>query len=540
MDMIRKHKKAIQTVVGLGIFALALFVVIFFIFKRCRAEYNADYTDTLLWANAAVESGHFYNPDYWYAYFLPFSGVPIMIPIVAVFGLTYFSHQLGMTVFALLFGAALFAFMRAMNQNTGESLALSGITMILMCCSQITRMIFYGHIIHYSLAIVFMCVGFCLLKRSDAFYPGSKKGRIYTILAAVWCMLCTTNGMATVVLFFIPFAGCLVMERYFDARPISLKGDAPLIKTVSWLAAGGAVGYIIKMIFFSSTEYEDSITALLPSDGWVFKQSPFLLEWIKVLTEFSGGDVPVKSFEGIRMLSLYLLALVILIVPFFAILSYKKIQDRMLRLLIIYYWIMFAMTILTYSVSYAVVQTWRLAGLVCTALILTMLYTVYMIRSARHVRWFVPVVPVIALCVFISMLDVKYIPSALNYNQNDSLISIFREHGLTRGYSFFWNSANAATVLSDSEIVVSPIVINPDGTYEVRKYQSEPWEYEDVPGLDRYFVVIDSQEMEYAADTLAKHKIEEIKYQDHLYIWVFDRNIFHDLKPVFCEKKEDS
>ena len=113
MDFLRRHKKIISDVFGLGVLVLSLFVVVFFIWKRCRAEYNGDYTDTLLWANAAVTSGHFYNPDYWYAYFIPFSGIPLMIPIVSAFGLTYFSQQLGMTVFALIFAAALFVFFKA-------------------------------------------------------------------------------------------------------------------------------------------------------------------------------------------------------------------------------------------------------------------------------------------------------------------------------------------------------------------------------------------------------------------------------------------
>ena len=166
MDILKKHKKLISVVFGLGVYVLSLFVVVFFIWKRCRAEYNGDYTDTLLWANAAVTSGHFYDPDYWYAYFIPFSGIPLMIPIVSIFGLTYFSHQLGMTVFAVIFAAALFVFFKALGYTLGGSSALSGLTMILMCSSQITRMIFYGHIIHYSLAVVFMCFGFVMLKHS--------------------------------------------------------------------------------------------------------------------------------------------------------------------------------------------------------------------------------------------------------------------------------------------------------------------------------------------------------------------------------------
>ncbi len=535
MDILRKHKNLISIVFGLGVFVLSLFVVVFFIWKRCRAEYNGDYTDTLLWANAAVTSGHFYDPDYWYAYFIPFSGIPLMIPIVSAFGLTYFSHQLGMTVFTVIFAIALFVFLKSLDNTIGEASALSGITMILMCSSQITRMIFYGHIIHYSLAVVFMCIGFVMLKHSTFFVPDEKKARAFTACLGIWCMLCTTNGMATIVLFFIPLAGSVILERYFDKRPISYTGDKSLIKSTSVLAAGGLAGFVIKSLFFSSKNYEDSITSLLPSDGWVWKQSPFLLEWIKVLTGDSHSDVPMMSFDGIRMLCMYLLALAILIVPVFAIFSYRKIENRMLRLFIIYYWTMFGMTMLTYSVSYALVSNWRLAGLVCTALMLSLAYTLYMLKNKSHVRWFVLIIPIICVCTFVAMLTVKRIPSALNANRNDNLIEIYKEHGLTRGYSSFWNSANAVTVLSDDSVHVSPIVFWPDGRYGVRHYQSQPSDYEDVAGCDRYFVAVDAEEMEYTKDTLVKNSIEQIKYEDNLYILVFDRNVFDNFEPVFSD-----
>lgn len=549
MGQIKEKRNIISAAVGICMFLLGILVVIFYIYKRCRAEYNADFTDTLLWANASVESGHFYNPDYWYAYFLPFSGIPIMIPIVAAFGLTYFSHQLGMTIFVILFAAALVCFFRAADCRYADAFALSGITLILMCASEITRMIFYGHIIHYSLVIVFMCVAFSLLKRSSLFAgtapdPASgktgaaKRTKCFTVLTAVWCMLCCTNGIATSLLFFVPLVATLVMERFLDKTPISTDNDRELFGNIAIITGGGLLGIIIKLVFFSSSEYESSITALLPSDGWVWKQSPFLLEWIKVLTGSSSDDVLMQSFDGIRILTMYVFALFLLVVPVFAAISYRKIQNRILRLLIIYYWLMFAVTMLTYSVSYALVSNWRLAHIACASVILTLLYTFHMIKEKLFVRWFVILLPALAVFTLMSMLIVKNIPSASDANQNDKLIAIYREHGLSRGYSSsFWNSANAATVLSDGEIVVSPITINPDGSYEVRRYQSEPAEYEDVPGTDRYFVVVDGEDMEYAADTLGKNTVEEIKYQDDMYIWVFDRNIFEDLEPVFTVSK---
>lgn len=536
MELINRNRKIIEVLAGVVILAAGLFVALFFIWSRCRAEYNADYTDTLLWANAAVKSGGFYDPDYWYAYFLPFSGIPIMIPIVAAHGLTYFSHELGMTAFVFILAVALYLLARSLDATRGVAMAFSGIIMILMCASNTTRMIFYGHIIHYSLVIVFFSVAFYLLRHSLVFEENGKHARLFTILIPIWCMLCTTNGMATIILFFVPFVGSVVLERYFQARPISYEGDRSFIHTVVLFAAGGLAGFAIKLAFFGNLEYEDSITSLLPYDGWVWNQVPFLLEWVTVLTGKSTAiDIKMMSFDGIRILSLYYFAFIILIVPVFAIISYRKITNRMLRLLIICYWTMFAVTLATYSVSYAITFNWRLSGLVCMATILTIAYAYHMIKSKRHVRWFVPLVPVVAFCMIICALTVKHIPSAVDANPNDQLISILDEHGLTRGYSMFWNGANAITVLSDNRIVVSPIEIMHDGSYEVRHYQSEPEGYEDVEGLDRYFVIVDGEDMGYTADTLGKNKIEEIKYQDNMYIWVYDRNIFSDGEPVFCD-----
>ena len=535
MELWNRHKKTVATLAGTGLFILALLVVIFFLYKRCRAEYNGDYTDTLLWAYTAVKSGHFYDPDYWYAYFLPFSGIPIMMPIVSVFGLTYFSHQLGMTVFVLIFAAGLVSYMRSLDLTYGESFAVSGIVMILMCASQITRMIFYGHVIHYSLAIVFMCIAFSLLKHSSVYDADNKKGRLYTVIMCVFCMLCATNGIATILLFFVPFTFSLVLERYLDKKPISYAKDKRLIINVAYMCGSCVAGFLLKTVLFPSRNYEASITSLLPSDGWVWKQSPFLLEWIKVLTDAAGSDTLMGSFDGIRILCMYVLALTILVIPVFALFSYKKIANRMIRLLILFYHLMFATTMLTYSVSYALVSNWRLAGLVCAALLTSIVYILYMIKEKLYVRWVILAIPVIAVCILISMLTVKQIPSALNANRNDQLIGIYKEHGLTRGYSSFWNSANAVTVLSDNEIQVAPIVFWPDGRYGVRHYQSGPSDYEDVPGVDRYFVAVDAEELSWCEDTLVANCIEKIKYDDGLYILVFDRNVFEDQNPVFSE-----
>ena len=202
--------------------------------------------------------------------------------------------------------------------------------------------------------------------------------------------------------------------------------------------------------------------------------------------------------------------------------------------------IMFCATMLSYSVSYALVSNWRLAGLMCSALIVSILFAIEMLQTKQYVRWYVLLVPVFAVFALVCLLTVKKIPSALNANTTDQLIEIYRENGLTRGYATsFWNSTNSANVLSDGEITVAPITLWPDGSYEVRHYQSEPSEYMDDPAVDRYFVVVDGEDMNYAADTLGANRIDEIKFQDGLYIWIYDRNIFDDLEPVFAPEKAE-
>ena len=51
------------------------------------------------------------------------------------------------TLFMVILAAVLVMFMRSVGCSYGEAFGLSGIVMILMCASRVTRMIFYGHII---------------------------------------------------------------------------------------------------------------------------------------------------------------------------------------------------------------------------------------------------------------------------------------------------------------------------------------------------------------------------------------------------------
>ena len=212
MDTNQKKK---ENLIAALVLLAGLLGSVFYIFGRERAEFNLDYTDTLLWAAASVESKALISPDFWYAYIIPFSGSLLMIPLVMIFGVSYLTHELGMTVFILVLAAAVFFCVKAVGLNNGQSAVLTGLFLLLLLGSPITRMIYFGHVIHYSLAILFTCVSILLLNHTD-------KTPLYYILF-VWCFLCSLNGSSALLLFLFPITGAIVLERLLDPKKLTLE-----------------------------------------------------------------------------------------------------------------------------------------------------------------------------------------------------------------------------------------------------------------------------------------------------------------------------
>ena len=94
--------KIIIWVVAGVIFLGAVCVTIYYVTTAQKAEFHADCTDTIMWANATAESGHVYDQEFSYACFLPFSTSTIMYPLLHFFGLSMTAHIVGMMCFFVL------------------------------------------------------------------------------------------------------------------------------------------------------------------------------------------------------------------------------------------------------------------------------------------------------------------------------------------------------------------------------------------------------------------------------------------------------
>ena len=526
-----------KTLISTAVLATGLIVVMFYIFCREIVDYNLDFTDSLIWAAASVESHSLINPDFWYAYIIPFSGSLLMIPIVKILGVTYLAHELGMALFAIVFTAAVLFGVHAMGLTMRKSCMLTGILLLIISSSSITRMIFFGHVIHYSLAMVFTSIAIILLGKLDCFKtPGryDKRQMIYYALLLIWTCLCCLNGSSALMLFFCPLAGALVMERLLDKAEITFENIKLPAVRLAGMAAAAALGFLIKRYriqpYFDNS-YEESFSAFLSHDQWMWKEQGFFIRFSTLLTGPVYGGTPMLSLDGIFIILRLVLAALLLIVPVIALFFYKKCDNRMMRIILLDYWVLFLLTQLTYSNAKIQEANWRLAALLGMGIIVSMVFLLWILKEPFFCRFGYLIMAVFIMSAGAGALTVGMLPADSSANGYVRLAGVLEENGLTYGYTDLWGGANAITVMTDSRIKVRAIEYLGD-TYAIKRYQGEAGWYEDQPGVDRYFAVVPNDYLAGYEDTLVKHSIEKIPFEETT-ILVFDTNIFKDGKPVY-------
>ena len=522
------NQKKTENLIAALVLLAGLLGSVFYIFGRERAEFNLDYTDTLLWAAASVESKALISPDFWYAYIIPFSGSLLMIPLVMIFGVSYLTHELGMTVFILVLAAAVFFCVKAVGLNNGQSAVLTGLFLLLLLGSPITRMIYFGHVIHYSLAILFTCVSILLLNHTD-------KTPLYYILF-VWCLLCSLNGSSALLLFLFPITGAIVLERLLDPEKLSMETIKKPLFTVCGMLSAGLLGAAVKQFYIGGSfnnAYEENFSSFLGHERWLWKEQSFLLRFITLLTGWVSDGDPLLSLNGAFVLLRFLTAVLLLIIPVFALISYRKYENRMMRLLVLDYWVLFGLTQLIYSVSYVQTENWRLGALLGMSVLVSVTYLFWLGKRELSCRFGYLGLLLLLLTGCINIVSVIRIPHGSLVNGYDRLTETLLENNLTYGYSELWNGANVTTVLSDSKVKIRPVYFSDDGGYEINPYQSEASWYEDQPDTEEYFVLVTASEREKVADTLVKNAVRELEFEDGQSILVFNSNIFRDGQPVY-------
>ena len=127
--------------------------------------------------------------------------------------------------FALLFIASLVFLARSLRFNWYASSALVFIVTMLLSSSDKLREIMWGHVIYYSLGLLFFCVGMGLVIRLQEGNTSTKRPLILATLLFLFTAATATNGIQSLITYIFPIVGALVLER------ILAKEETTLFKT---------------------------------------------------------------------------------------------------------------------------------------------------------------------------------------------------------------------------------------------------------------------------------------------------------------------
>lgn len=111
------------------------------------------------------------------------------------------------------------------------------------------------------------------------------------------------------------------------------------------------------------------------------------------------------------------------------------------------------------------------------------------------------------------------------------LTNMLEDQGLTYGYATFWH-ANAMTVISGDKLKVRNVNVDEDGVQKAVYQTAAAW-YDDQPGQEDYFLLLDTEEYQVLAaakDPLLSRAERSFvltdSYGTNYQVLVFAENIF--------------
>ncbi len=510
------------------LFVFSISMVLYYILVKERVEFDSDFTDTILWSEAMITGNGLFDPKMFYAYTLPFGGSLLMLPFVAVFGVGYTAHALGFVLFLAIFVFSLYKFLRSMDFPVEHTMVASSVILLMSLPTKDTRMIMWGHVIHYSLGLLFVMIAMAVYSGIDTGMPvfskeNIKKSLLLIVLTALFC----TNGLTTILFFCIPFYGAVITERFVCIKDelLCTENRNTAVISITGLCAAGAgfiASAIVQRLSGVTTVYESMFKAIPGWQEWVWDFTERLRIMMVCLAGEIPSEIPMESMTGIRVMYMAFVSLVIIITPFLALCTYRRIENKNIRIYMISYIILLASTMFIYDFSQARGTAHRMIGLYMTALTVTVIFMIWLLMHGALSRFGAVLAIILAIaCVF----SIYNVATLRGQNRYDRLISVLRDNDLHRGYAEYW-SAQVTTVLSGSDITVAPVFISEGGEITPRRYNSRDDQFETVEGIDRYFAFLSSWEYEAVKDTLGKDALDVIPFDEDGYIVVFDHNLF--------------
>lgn len=552
----RWFKVAYALLATLPLFA-ALYLAFYYIYGPGEGYFHSDCTDTIYWANAALEGNGIFDDQYNYAALLPFSTVWIMQPLIKLFGLGMTAHNLGMAIFAVIFaGGVYFCARSARLSHLWSSTAVFAMFMILSCSDKLREMM-WGHTIYYSLGLVLM---FYLLGLGMQFCTAIEEGKkisavIFGVLLLGVSVGSATDGMQIVVLTVLPAAAAFAAERIFSAKDgLITKKTIPALASAAVIAAGTLGGISLLKVITNDgairAGYAAGYSGWSNVSSWLSNAQKFVNHYFSLLGVDMAQNAPIFSVESMKYFFRMAVGILLIAMPIVILCLYGRIKSRGVRLMVWAHFVLTAVVLFGYICGELSAANWRLMPIIGSAAMLTLCGTRDLVSDLGLIevgegagatvvlsRIGALVLAVVIASSLVFAKEVKALdPEYGRDNTNHRLAEFLVEEGLEYGYATFWYS-QAITVLTNSEVRVRNMQIDDRHGVEGRHYQSSLDWYNDQEGVSEYFVILSSSEYKdvFLTDTWERWMDEcYLRHYDSpndakgFQIYVFSENILRD------------
>ena len=306
----KKICKIASIVLPLLLILLSFAVVVYYILGPAEGYFHSDCTDTLLWAQASYDSGKLISDNFNYAALLPFGGNLLMLPFIPIFGVSMTTHNIGMVLFAALFFLSLYALARSLGYNLAKtSFIIFAVTMVLSGSDKL-REIMWGHIIYYSLGLLFLAFGLYLVNKTPCdrllFADKTHRAKDIVLMAGlfVFSALTATNGIQSVVTYILPVVGALMLERIFaekEEKPLMRTRWNNMLTLVAVFLASTIAGLLLLKLLSGDVQagYANAYSCYSGMNTWKDNLLKFGGEWLsRIGVSVKDGD-DLVSIESI-------------------------------------------------------------------------------------------------------------------------------------------------------------------------------------------------------------------------------------------------
>ncbi len=529
----------------------AVGIAFYYIFGPGEGYFHSDCSDSIYWANAALEGNGIFDETFRYAALLPFSSQIWMAPLIMIFGVGMTAHNISMAIFALLFVGAMFFFLRSAKLSYTATSASIFVTNLLLSSSDKLREIMWGHVIYYSLGLLLLfTVGglvlrLCESKRISALIT-------FSLLLAIMSAGVATDGFQVIAISTLPILGGIFLETLFDGRHklISKHSILPV------LACGViAVCTLVGMVILASltenitASYADTYSNYTDIGTWADNLMLFPKQYFSLIGVTGKRGEPLFDKASISNIVRIAAGLAILIIPLFMAIFYKKLKSRGVRVALIAHFILSAAIMFGFVCGLLSGANWRLTPIVGSAALVSSMGIAELLglvkkeetdetseaqaeasdaidtsddadnapdKAPALTEGMIVCRRIGALCLALLMLsslitfnDIKKMPS--DYGRDNALhqlVEYCEAEGLEYGYATFWRS-QAVTMLSDSRVKCREIIVGANNGITTDRYQSSSRWYRMGDAYDKYFVILSSTEYQNFAKSSQYQMFEE-------------------------------